>query len=244
MALEALNDAGSSKNNLIVILNDNEMSISKNVGGMAHLLSKLRTKRLYKKTNLGTKKVLEKIPYIGNGLVKVAKSIKRGIKQLFIQNMYFEDIGFSYFGPVDGNDIEKLESILQLAKSEDGPVLVHIITKKGKGYEIAEKNPDKFHSISSFNIETGETLKKKSKDYSQVFGKKLVELAAKDKQIVAITAAMCDGTGLEKFASKYPNRFFDVGIAEQHATRNGCRNGKKWTKTSIAIVFIFFTKSL
>ncbi len=217
MALEALNDAGSSKSNLIVILNDNEMSISKNVGGMSQLLGKLRTRRLYKKTNKETKKILEKIPYIGNGLVKIAKSIKRGIKQIFIQNMYFEDIGFTYFGPVDGNDIEKLESILNLASREEGPVLVHIITKKGKGYNIAEENPDKFHSISAFNIENGSTLKPKSKDYSKVFGDKIVDLADKDKTIVTITAAMCDGTGLTEFAKKYPDRFFDVGIAEQHA---------------------------
>lgn len=217
MALEALNDAGSSKSNIIVILNDNEMSISKNVGGMTQLLGKLRTRRLYKKTNKETKRILEKIPYIGNGLVKIAKTIKRGVKQLFIQNMYFEDIGFTYFGPVDGNDIEKLESILNLASNVEGPVLVHVITKKGKGYEIAEKNPDKFHSISSFNIETGIPLKQPCKDYSKVFGDKLVELASKDNKIVAITAAMCDGTGLADFAKKYPNRFFDVGIAEQHA---------------------------
>lgn len=217
MALEALNDAGSSKCNIIVILNDNEMSISKNVGGMTQLLGKLRTRRLYKKTNKETKRILEKIPYIGNGLVKIAKTIKRGVKQVFIQNMYFEDIGFTYFGPVDGNDIEKLESILNLASNVEGPVLIHVITKKGKGYDIAEKNPDKFHSISSFNIETGNPLKQPCKDYSKVFGDKLVELASKDNQIVAITAAMCDGTGLADFAKKYPDRFFDVGIAEQHA---------------------------
>lgn len=217
MALEALNDAGSSKSNLIVILNDNEMSISKNVGGMSQLLGKLRTRRLYKKTNMGTKKILEKIPYVGNGLVKIAKSIKRGIKQIFIQNMYFEDIGFTYFGPVDGNDIERLESILNLASKEEGPVLLHVITKKGKGYNIAEENPDKFHSISSFNIEDGTQLKPKCRDYSKVFGDKIVELANKDKSIVTITAAMCDGTGLTEFAKRYPDRFFDVGIAEQHA---------------------------
>lgn len=217
MALEALDDAGSSNSNLIVILNDNEMSISKNVGGMSQLLGKLRTRRLYKKTNKETKKILEKIPYVGNGLVKIAKSIKRGIKQIFIQNMYFEDIGFTYFGPVDGNDIEKLESILNLASCEEGPVLVHVITKKGKGYKIAEENPDKFHSTASFDINTGHPLKAKNKDYSKVFGDKLVELAKENEKIVAITAAMCDGTGLAEFSKKYPDRFFDVGIAEQHA---------------------------
>ena len=163
MALEALNDAGSSKSNIIVILNDNEMSISKNVGGMAQFLGKLRTKKLYKKTNTGTKRILNKIPVIGNRLVKFVRNIKRGIKQVVIQNMYFEDIGFTYFGPVDGNDLEKLENVLQLAKEEEGPVLVHIITKKGKGYKIAEENPDRFHSVSSFDIETGNPINKKIK---------------------------------------------------------------------------------
>lgn len=217
MALEALNDAGSSKTNIIVILNDNEMSISKNVGGMTQLLEKLRTRKLYKKTNIKTKRVLARIPGVGNSLIEIAKKIKNGLKQLVIQNMYFEDIGFTYFGPVDGNDLARLESILQLAKNVDGPVLVHVITKKGKGYEPAEQNPDMFHSISSFNIETGKLKTIKTDDYSKIFGDKLVELATKDKNIVAVTAAMCDGTGLTNFAKKFPDRFFDVGIAEQHA---------------------------
>lgn len=217
MALEALNDAGSSKSNIMVILNDNEMCISKNVGGMAQLLGKLRTRRLYKKTNIGTKRILTRIPLIGENLIRKIRKLKRGIKQLLIQNMYFEDIGFTYFGPVDGNDIEKLDSILQLAKKQEGPVLVHVITKKGKGYEMAEKKPNMFHSISSFDVKTGNPIKEKTKDYSAVFGNKLVSLADKDNKIVAVTAAMCDGTGLTEFANKYPNRFFDVGIAEQHA---------------------------
>lgn len=243
MALEALNDAGSSKSNIMIILNDNEMSISKNVGGMAQLLGKLRTRRVYKKTNIGAKKILARIPLIGNTLVSVIRNVKRGLKQLLIQNMYFEDIGFTYFGPVDGNDIEKLESILQLAKQQDGPVLVHIITKKGKGYELAEKNPDMFHSISSFDIQTGIPIKKKGIDYSKVFGDKLVNLADKDERIVAVTAAMCDGTGLTEFAKKYPERFFDVGIAEQHAVGMVAGMAKEGLKPVIPLYSSFLQRA-
>ena len=218
MALEALNDAGNSKTRLIVILNDNEMSISKNVGGISQFLTKVRTKKFYKKSNNFVRKILVKIPGIGPGIIRIARRIKYSLKQLFLPNMFFEDLGYKYLGPVDGNDIERVEWILNLAKKErEQPVLVHIITKKGKGYKPAEENPDKFHATSSFEIETGKAKKEKVKDYSQVFGEKLVELASKNEKIVAITAAMADGTGLRKFKETYPKRFFDVGIAEQHA---------------------------
>ncbi len=218
MALEALNDAGNSKTRLIVILNDNEMSISKNVGGISQFLTKLRTKKFYKKSNNFIRKILEKIPGIGPAIIRIARRIKYSLKQLVLPNMFFEDLGFKYLGPVDGHDIERVEWILKLAKKEqDRPVLVHIITKKGKGYKPAEENPDKFHATSSFDIETGKPKKEKKKDYSEVFGEKIVELADKNEKIVAITAAMADGTGLKGFKEKYPTRFFDVGIAEQHA---------------------------
>lgn len=217
MAEEALNDAGASKTKLIVILNDNEMSISKNVGGIPTFLSKLRTRKFYTNANSRVKRFTLKIPKVGEKIVDLIQRSKKTIKQIFIPNMYFEDIGFTYLGPVDGHNIEKLENILEIAKEVKGPVLVHAITKKGKGYEIAEKNPDKFHGISAFNIETGEKLAPSKKDYSKVFGDKLVELARKDKKIVAVTAAMKDGTGLKDFANEFPDRFFDVGIAEQHA---------------------------
>lgn len=217
MAEEALNDAGTSKTKLIVILNDNEMSISKNVGGIPTFLSKLRTRKFYTKANSRVKRFTLKIPKVGEKIVDLVQRGKKTIKQIFIPNMYFEDIGFTYLGPVDGHNIEKLENILKIAKEVKGPVLVHIITKKGKGYKFAEENPDKFHGISPFNIETGEKLAPSKKDYSKVFGEKLVELAKKDEKIVAVTAAMKDGTGLKKFAKEFPNRFFDVGIAEQHA---------------------------
>lgn len=217
MALEALNDAGSSDTKLTVILNDNEMSISKNVGGVNMLLSKLRTKKLYTKSNISAKKIIKRVPVVGAPFVKFVQKAKRSIKQFIIPKMYFEDIGFRYLGPVDGHDIEKLESLLKISKELDGPVLIHVLTKKGKGYIPAEENPDKFHSTSAFEIETGKTLKEKQTDYSKIFGNKLIQLAEKNNKIVAITASMKDGTGLTEFQKKFPNRFFDVGIAEQHA---------------------------
>lgn len=217
MAMEALNDAGSSNSNIIVILNDNEMSISKNVGGVPALLTKIRVKKMYKRSNNCIKRFFNKVPLIGKPIVTLAHNIKRGIKQMVIPNMYFEDIGFKYLGPVDGHNIEELENILEQSKHLEGPILIHVMTKKGKGYKFAEETPDKFHGISSFDIKTGELVSKSKEDYSKIFGNKLVELASKDDKIVAVTAAMKDGTGLKEFANKFPNRFFDVGIAEQHA---------------------------
>lgn len=217
MALEALNDAGCSNTNLIVILNDNEMSISKNVGGISMLLGKLRTKKAYTKSNQYLKKIIKKVPYIGGHIINIGNKLKNGIKQLFIPNMFFEDLGFRYLGPIDGNDVERVQDLLEMAKKLKGPVLVHLITKKGKGYKPAEENPDKFHSTSSFDIKTGKGKNEKKEDYSKIFGEKLVELAKNNERIVAITAAMTDGTGLTKFKKEFPNRFFDVGIAEQHA---------------------------
>ena len=217
MALEALNDAGSSGLDMTVILNDNEMSISKNVGGIPLLLSHLRTKKSYVKINSKIKLFFQKIPVIGKCLIYLTKKIKQIIKRIFIKNMFFEDIGFTYLGPFNGHDINVLEDILESSKKIKGPVLIHIITKKGKGYEHAENNPNKFHGIGPYDIETGETKKKKTDDYSKIFGKKLVNIAATNNRIVAITAAMTDGTGLTEFANTFPNRFFDVGITEQHA---------------------------
>ena len=217
MALEALNHVGSSKTNMIVILNDNEMSISKNVGGINKLLTRLRAKKKYTISNQKGRKIIEKIPLIGNFIVKAVTKLKKSIKQLILPKMYFEEIGFKYLGPVDGHNIEDLEYILSSAKELEEPVLIHVLTKKGKGYKPAEENPDRFHGTGPFNIETGEATKKKSKDYSKAFGEKLTELAEKNEKIVAITAAMRDGTGLKDFSIKYSDRFFDVGIAEQHA---------------------------
>ena len=216
MAMEALNHVGYTQTKMIIILNDNEMSISRNVSGMNKLLTKLRSKKNYRKTNQKGRAIISKIPIIGKAITKIVKKGKNAIKQVFLPGMYFEEIGIKYLGPVDGHNISDLESIFSKAKDFDEPVLIHVLTKKGKGYLPAEENPSKFHGIGPFDKETGEVLKK-SRSYSNVFGDTLIDLAKKNKKIVAITAAMRDGVGLTKFSLKYPTRFFDVGIAEQHA---------------------------
>ncbi len=243
MALEALNHAGAMKTNLIVILNDNEMSISKNVGGISLFLSKARTKKFYTESSRYVKKVVEMLPKGSNFIIRFIRRIKYSIKQLLIPNMLFEDLGFKYLGPIDGHDIGKVENILKISKDLEGPILIHVVTKKGKGYRPAEENPDKFHSASNFDIETGESKKEKIKDYSKVFGEKLVEIASKNKKVVAITAAMKDGTGLEEFAKKFPDRFFDVGIAEQHAVRICRRTCKSWYGTDCSNIFFLLSES-
>ena len=217
MALEALNDAGISETDLIVILNDNGMSIEKNTGGLARALTKMRTRKFYTNSNKIVKTVVLKAPKFGNKVIRGVRRIKHRIKQILLPNMFFEDIGFKYLGPVDGNDIEKLEALLSNAKDLPGPVLIHCRTIKGKGYKPAENEPDRFHSAASFDIETGKLLKEKTKDYSKAFGDKLIQIAEKNKKVVAITAAMTSGTGLSNFKEKFPDRFFDVEIAEQHA---------------------------
>ena len=243
MALEALNDAGCSNCNLTVILNDNEMSIAKNIGGINQFLSTLRTKKLYTRTNKLIKNKLNKLPVVGNKLVRIIQRFKRACKQLVIRGMYFEDIGFTYLGPVDGHNIEKLESILKLSKEIEGPVLIHVLTKKGKGYKIAEKNPDRFHATSPFNIETGELKKEKKADYSKIFGEKLVKLARENEKIVAVTASMKDGTGLREFQKEFPKRFFDVGIAEQHAITMSAGMAKEGMIPVIPIYSSFYQRA-
>ena len=243
MALEALNDAGCSNCNLTVILNDNEMSIAKNIGGINQFLSTLRTKKLYTRTNKLIKNKLNKLPVVGNKLVRIIQRFKRACKQLVIRGMYFEDIGFTYLGPVDGHNIEKLESILKLSKEIEGPVLIHVLTKKGKGYKIAEKSPDRFHATSPFNIETGELKKEKKADYSKIFGEKLVKLARENEKIVAVTASMKDGTGLREFQKEFPKRFFDVGIAEQHAITMSAGMAKEGMIPVIPIYSSFYQRA-
>ena len=243
MALEALNDVGYSNTKMTVILNDNEMSISKNMGGLNMFLSKLRTKKLYKKSSISLKKMLLKVPIVGKLSVKVIQRAKRSIKQLIIPTMFFEDIGFIYLGPVDGHNIEELENILRLSKQLDKPVLVHVLTKKGKGYKIAEENPDRFHATAPFDIKTGKAKKQKSDDYSKVFGEKLVELAKENPNIVAVTASMKDGTGLTKFAKEFPDRFFDVGIAEQHAVTMAAGMAKEGMIPVVPIYSSFYQRA-
>lgn len=242
MALEALNDAGYSNSKITVILNDNEMSISPNKGGINMFLTKLRTKKLYTKSNISIKNVLLKLPLLGKVIVKIVQKVKRSIKQLVIPKMFFEDIGFTYLGPVDGHDIQQLENILNLSKQLDKPVLIHVLTRKGKGYKPAEDNPDKFHGASAFYIKTGKPKANKKDDYSKIFGDKLVKLAKNNKKIVAITAAMKDGTGLTKFQKEFPERFFDVGIAEQHAITMASGMAKEGMIPVVSIYSSFYQR--
>lgn len=218
MAYEALNNAASLKKNFIIVLNDNNMSISPNVGGMSQYLSGLRTANAYTELKKGIEDNLLKIPGHGQKIVKKIKKTKNGIKQLFVPGMFFEDMGITYLGPVDGHDIHKLYTTFQEAKRMKHAVLVHVITKKGKGYAPAEQNPSKFHGTGPFEIETGKLTVSSTKDsYTDVFSKVICDCAKKDDKVVAITAAMADGTGLSNFAKHFPDRFFDVGIAEEHA---------------------------
>ncbi len=223
MALEALNAAGKSRQNLIVILNDNKMSISKNVGSMARHLTKLRIQPSYLDAKSRVHSRLDRIPGIGQGLARVISRLKNWIRVNFFghQKNMFEQFGFNYYGPLDGHDIEQLRTAMKAAKRSRMPVMLHVCTKKGKGYEFAEKNPSIFHGISAFDIDTGEP-KSSSKGYSAVFGEFMCEHARNDKKLCAITAAMTTGTGLEEFAKKYKSRFFDVGIAEEHAVTFAC----------------------
>ncbi|ABY92827.1 1-deoxy-D-xylulose-5-phosphate synthase [Thermoanaerobacter sp. X514] len=218
MAFEALNNAGRSKTDLIVVLNHNEMSISENVGSLSLYLSKLRTDPTYNKLKQEVDNLLNIVPPIGKSLHKYIERIKDSVKQLVVSGMFFEEMGFTYLGPIDGHDVGSLIEVLERAKKIKGPILVHVITKKGKGYKFAEKFPDKFHSAAPFDIQTGKFVNEGQATYSDVFGKTLTEMALQDDKIVAITAAMPEGTGLIHFAKLIPERFFDVGIAEQHAT--------------------------
>lgn len=218
MAYEALNNASRLKSNFIIVLNDNNMSISENVGGMSRYLDGLRTASAYAELKKGVEDTLMKIPGKGERIVHQVKKTKSGIKQLFVPGMFFEDMGITYLGPVDGHDIRKLYKVLNEAKRVNHTVLVHVLTKKGKGYAPAEENPSRFHGTGPFDIATGKPVGPAGKDtYTEVFSKVFVDIARQDEKVVGITAAMADGTGLARFAKKYPQRFFDVGIAEEHA---------------------------
>ena len=217
MAYEALYNASQLKKNFIIILNDNNMSIAENVGGISEYLNGLRTNEVYTNFKSGVEQSLNRIPY-GNHLANQLKKTKSGIKQLFIPGMFFEDMGVTYLGPVDGHDIRKLLDVLKKAKRVKGAVLVHVLTKKGKGYEPAERHPARFHGAEPFDIETGLPKNRRKKaNYQDVFSTCMVKLGQRNEKVVAITAAMPDGTGLKRFRLNYPDRFFDVGIAEEHA---------------------------
>ncbi len=218
MAYEALNNAARLEKNFIIILNDNNMSISENVGGVSQYLNGIRSNEGYNELKKQVTNTLMKIPLIGEGLVDKISRTKNSIKQLVIPGMLFENMGITYLGPVDGHDIKAMVRIFKEARKMDHAVLVHVLTKKGKGYEPAERYPSRFHGVEPFDIATGERKTKKVyPGYTDVFSRELCRLAGEDSRLVAVTAAMPDGTGLKHFARQYPQRFFDVGIAEQHA---------------------------
>ena len=218
MAFEALNNAGDLRKRMIVVLNDNEMSISKNVGAMSEYLYQLRTGETYNRIKHDLEGWLGNVDF-GGDVLKVLRRIKGSVKNLMLPTCIFEELGFTYLGPIDGHDIHSLIEVLEAAKNLDEPVLIHVITKKGKGYAPAEESPNKFHGTGPFEVATGKKIANPNAPitYTEVFGNTVIELAKEDENIVAITAAMPDGTGLTPFSKEFPKRFFDVGIAEQHA---------------------------
>lgn len=218
LAFEALNNASNLKSNFIVILNDNQMSISENVGGISLYLDSIRTANFYHDVKEDVQKVLRKIPKYGEGMINAVRDVKDSVKQLFIPGMFFEEMGFTYLGPIDGHNIRQVITTLNQAKKVDGPTLIHMNTVKGKGYKYAEAFPSKFHGTKPFEKESGDVKgESHGRSYSKVFGDTLLKLSKSNPKIVAITAAMPEGTGLLEYSCNYPERFFDVGIAEQHA---------------------------
>ena len=243
MAYEALNNAAQMKKNFIIVLNDNKMSISENVGGMSRYLSSVRTKESYAELKKGVDRALSAIPVVGKSLSYGLYLAKNGVKQFFVPGMLFEDMGITYLGPVDGHNVPELVRTLKEAKRVRHAVLVHVITKKGKGYAPAEKNPARFHGVDPFDIATGQPLKKKQyPSYTEVFSKKICELAGENRKIVAVTAAMPDGTGLTRFSKKFPDRFFDVGIAEAHAVTSAAGMASAGLKPVVAVYSSFLQR--
>jgi 1-deoxy-D-xylulose-5-phosphate synthase len=218
MAFEALNHAGQCKKNIIVVLNDNEMSISQNVGGLSDYLSKIRTTPIYSKFKDDVGSLISNIPAIGKSMVKTAEKAKDCIKYFFVPGVLFEELGFTYIGPIDGHNYSALCKAMKQCKNITGPVFLHVLTKKGKGYSLAEAFPDEFHGVSPFKVDSGKpVISSRSISYSEIAGEAITKKAETDNRIIAITAAMPSGTGLSGFSKKFPDRFFDVGIAEQHA---------------------------
>ncbi len=244
MAFEALNNAATINRNYIIVLNDNEMSISENVGGMSSYLSGIRTGNAYNGLKDGVEKALNSIPMVGGKLVHQIKKAKSSIKQLVIPGMLFENMGITYLGPVDGHDIPQMIKVFNEAKKLDHAVLVHVITKKGKGYTPAEKHPSRYHGIEPFDVKTGKVLSKKTKPtYTDTFSHYITKLARENEKIVAITAAMPDGTGLKKFKDEFPERFYDVGIAEEHAVTFAAGLAASGLKPYVAIYSSFLQRA-
>ncbi|HHY36644.1 MAG TPA: 1-deoxy-D-xylulose-5-phosphate synthase [Firmicutes bacterium] len=244
LALEGLNHAGHVGTDLLVVLNDNEMSISPNVGALSSYLSRLRADPAYGKLKADVEYILRKIPAIGGQVVKSVERVKDSLKYLLVAGVVFEELGFTYLGPIDGHNIPRLKQVLTSALKVKGPVLVHVITTKGKGYPPAEAEPDRFHGIGPFDPATGKAKKKKAHpSYTEVFAETLVKLAERDHRIVGITAAMPMGTGLDRLARQFPNRCFDVGIAEQHAVTLAAGLATGGLKPVVAIYSTFLQRA-
>lgn len=244
MAFEALNNAARLKTNMIVVLNDNNMSISENVGGMSTYLSKLRTDARYDHFKAGMEHAILKMPQIGDTVMDHMRRVKESIKRLMVPGMLFEDMGITYLGPIDGHNISGMLNMFKRAEKVKGTVIVHVVTKKGKGYRFAERYPSYFHGVNPFNIETGKgNTKKTSPSYTDIFSRKLIELAEKNERVTAITAAMPSGTGLQAFKDRFPRRFTDVGIAEEHAVTFAAGMAKAGMIPVVAIYSTFMQRA-
>ncbi len=243
MSFEALNHAGHIKANLMVILNDNKMSISSNVGSLSAYLGRIRSDPKYSKLKADFEGFVGRIPLVGERAVSYADRIKGGLKYLIVPGMIFEELGFTYFGPIDGHNIKTINNTLKQADQMKGPVLVHVVTEKGKGYHYAEQSPEVFHGIGPFDLNNGLLKKKKSASYTEIFGQTLLKLGHENPKIIAITAAMTAGTGLRSFAKELPDRFFDVGIAEQHAVTMAGAMAAGGMKPVVAIYSTFLQRA-
>ncbi len=244
MAFEALNHAGHLKDNLVVILNDNEMSISPTVGALSRHLNKIITNPFYNHIRKDIESLIRRMPKVGERMIRAVKKVDEGLKNLLVPGLLFEELGFRYFGPLDGHNIEGLVQILKNVSMIKGPVLLHVVTKKGKGYSIAEAHPAKWHASTPFCIETGEPKKRSTaRTYTQVFGDTAIRLASENPKVVAITAAMCDGTGLIEFSQKFQGRFFDVGIAEEHGVSFAAGLAKTGIRPLVAIYSTFLQRA-
>ncbi|MFC1509068.1 1-deoxy-D-xylulose-5-phosphate synthase [Candidatus Omnitrophota bacterium] len=250
MAFEALNHAGHLNKKLLVILNDNEMSISKSVGALSRYLNRIITAPAYNKIRKDIERLVKRVPRFGFRALRATRRLEEGLKNLLVPGMLFEEMGFRYFGPIDGHDIRTIVSTLRNIVHMDGPVFLHVITKKGKGYSYAEKIPEKFHGVGSFDVKTGKNLSAKKEktlalpeSFTSTFSEAVIEAAKRDERIVAITAAMPEGTGLDSFSKLFPNRFFDVGMAEQHAVGFAAGLARGGLKPVVAIYSTFLQRS-
>ncbi|MBY6278468.1 1-deoxy-D-xylulose-5-phosphate synthase, partial [Symbiobacterium thermophilum] len=242
MAYEALDHAGHDKTKLIVVLNDNSMSIAPNVGGISNYLARIRTGPSYQRVKHDVAEALRLIPFVGPQALDLVDRLKEGVKHLLVHNMFFEDLGFTYLGPVDGHNVSALVDVLRQARAYPGPTVVHVVTTKGKGVPYAEQLPDKFHGGGPFDVATGRTGPG-SLTYSEVFGNVMCKLAAEDPRVCAITAAMPSGTGLSRFARQFPDRYFDVGIAEQHAVTFAAGLAKGGMRPVFAVYSTFLQRA-